>query len=402
MPPLSLEEAQTEILCAARSLETEILPLEMAEGRILATDVWAKTALPPFAQSAMDGYAIRAEDTIQGSGVELQVIGSVAAGHLPQEALRPGTALRIMTGAPLPAGCTAVVKREDTVEAGDRVRITRVLSPGENIIPVGIDIQAGEQLFRKGEMITPSILGLLASLGEAVVPVFRKPRIAILALGDELVEVHEPLSPGKIRVSNLYTIAAQVNRYGGIPLHLGIARDNLADMYQKFVAGQSADLFLTLGGSQRGDYDLVDDFLLAQGGKIIFREVALNYCRSLIFGELWEKPLLGLPGSPIASRVSFEVFVRPLLWKLAGRQSLQKSRISTLLLDRITAPPHRRIVVPLKVFFQEDEWKAIPLFRERAPSSPSLLQANGLVYLAPGQEILPEQKVHVELWESPD
>jgi molybdopterin molybdotransferase len=399
LPPLSLEEAQTQILSAVHPLESETLPLELVAGRILARAIYANTALPSFAHSAMDGYAIRAEDTHTGEEVELRVIGSIAAGQIPQGMLEPGTAIRIMTGAPLPAGCTAVVKMEETTSTSTCVRIRKRLLPGENIIPMGKDIRQGEKLLEAGEMITPSALGLLASLGQSPIPVVKRPRVAVLALGDELIPVHETLAPGKIRVSNLYTIGAQIQRYGGIPLNLGIARDDLHEIRQKLEAEQAADFFVTLGGSQRGDYDLVDDLLVAEKGRILFREVALNYSRSFIFGRLWDKLLFGLPGSPLASRVSFEVFVRPALRKMAGHRTIQCELIPARLTDKVAAQSARRVVVPVKLCYQEGQWRAIPLQRERALSHPPLLQANGLLYLSPHQEILAGEEVFVEPWE---
>ncbi|RMF85125.1 MAG: molybdopterin molybdenumtransferase MoeA [Nitrospinota bacterium] len=400
MSIFTLDEARAAILGAVHPLAPEPVPLPEAEGRILGQVVRAPLSLPPFAQSAMDGYAVRAEDTQGGGEIRLRVIGRIAAGQAPRVKLAPGTAVRIMTGAPLPEGGTAVVKQEETRCRGEYVVFHRRLRPGENIIPRGKDVQEGERLLEAGTLITPSVLGLLASLGLTPVTVVRKPRVAILALGDELCEVHEALKPGQIWVSNLYSIVAQIRRYGGIPLNLGISRDRLAEIRAKLATVPAADVYITIGGSQRGDFDLVDDLLLAEKGEIVFRELAVNYSRSLIFGWLKGKPFFGLPGSPIAARVSFELFVRPALWKLAGRTSWLGEQVWAELALPIPASP-RRVVAPVRLSYRERQWRALPLDRERPPSAPPLFLANGAIYPLPERDLQAGENLLAERWEDP-
>ncbi|MBI3327297.1 MAG: molybdopterin molybdotransferase MoeA [Nitrospinae bacterium] len=260
----SVEEARTIILRAVRRKAPEVIPFTDALARVLAEDVTADSPVPPFAQSAMDGFALRAADALSArpdQPISLQILGTLGAGHLAAWALTPGTAIRIMTGAPLPEGADAVVKREDTEVSAEGVRIFHPARPNDHIIPPGRDIPMGALLLRRGEVLTPGALGLLASLGRTQVRVYQRPQVAVLALGDELVPPEAPLGPGQIRVSNLYAIAASVAKYGGQAHNLGIARDHLDTIQRALAQASDADLLVTLGGSQRGDFDLVDDLL---------------------------------------------------------------------------------------------------------------------------------------------
>ncbi|HID62359.1 MAG TPA: molybdopterin molybdotransferase MoeA, partial [Anaerolineae bacterium] len=313
--------------------EVEILE---ALDRVLAEDVYSDMDIPPFDNSAMDGYAVRAVDTVGASRetpVKLQVIGAVAAGQTTDLVVKPGTAVRIMTGAPLPAGADAVVRFEEAGEGREgRVEIFDQVVARENVRPAGEDVRQGELVLSRGTTLRPQEIGVLASLGRSRIRVTRRPRVAILATGDELVAVDEPLAPGKIHSSNEYANAALVQRYGGIPIRLGIARDDPEDLRARLREGlvQKVDLFITSAGVSVGDYDVVRD-VLAVEGKVHFWQVRMRPGKALAFGEVRGVPLLGLPGNPTAALVSFEQFARPAILKMLGKTQLCQPTVGAIL-----------------------------------------------------------------------
>jgi molybdopterin molybdotransferase len=383
---LTVHNACQVILDTLEPLPTETIPFGDALGRVLAEDVSASTPVPPFALSAMDGFALRTPDTSQATPERprsLRVLGTLGAGHRASWTLSPGTAVRIMTGAPIPEGADAVVKREDTEFDAESVRIFRPVLPGDHIIPVGRDTPQGAILLHAGEVMTGWGIGVCASLGKTRISVYRRPRIGILALGDELVAPHMPMAPGQIRVSNLYAITAAVIKYGGMGVNLGIVGDHLDSIHEVLRRAADVDLLLTLGGSQRGDFDFVDDLLSGERGHIMFRDIAANYVRSMIFGRFGQIPLCGLPGAPIASLVSFEVFVRPALWKLAGRRRFEPVRLEATLGGPLPPTGGRTHFQPVWVEPRPEGLIAIPLHTQKAPHLPVQTLANGLICRPP-------------------
>jgi len=353
MPLLGVEEARKRILTYFRPLEPELIDILDALGRILAEDVFSETDIPPFTNSVMDGYAVRAEDTTGASReqpVGLRVLGDVAAGHRAEYNVVPGTAVRIMTGAPLPPGADAVVRFEETSEAAGKtgrshslIEVFRPVRPGENVRLAGEDVRAGQIVMRGGSTIRPQEVGVLAALGRERVWVYRRPRVAVLATGDELVAIDEPVAPGKIRNSNEYSIAALVLRDGGMPIRLGIARDNLEHLTAKIHAGceQRVDLFLTSAGVSVGDYDLVKT-VLASEGKMDFWQVAIKPGKPLAFGHVRGVPLIGLPGNPAATVVAYEAFARPAILTMQGKQVKDHPTLRAILDEDITNRGGRR------------------------------------------------------------
>jgi molybdopterin molybdotransferase len=296
---IGVEEALEQILSHFSPLPPEAVPILESLGRVAAEGVLSDVNIPPFDNSAMDGYALRAADVAGASAaapVRLAVRETVAAGYVAVRHVEPGTATRIMTGAPLPAGADAVVPYEDTSDV-ERPKEARLAAPstaievrapvrvGDHIRAAGEDIRLHDLVLGAGTVIRPQEIGVLASLGRVMIAVHRRPRVAILATGDELLEVHEPLVPGKIRNSNEYTNWALVTRTGGIPIRLGIARDTREDLTAKIRSGleQGADLFLTSGGVSVGDYDVVKDVLDAEG-HIQFWQVCMKPGKPLAFG----------------------------------------------------------------------------------------------------------------------
>jgi len=412
---MEVDQARHEILSHIRTLEPETVPLLEGLGRVLAEAVQSDEDIPPFANSAMDGYAVRAADVSAaspGSPVSLPVIANLAAGATLEEGLQPQTAIRIMTGAPLPAGADAVVPFEDTdegrqpsAEPANRVQVLKAVRPGDNVRPAGEDVRRGETVLEPGTLLRPQEIGLLASLGHARLSVIRRPRVAVIATGDELVDVGEPLGPGKIRNSNGYSNAAQVLKYGGIPLLLPVARDTMADVTARIEQGlsQGADLFLTSGGVSMGDYDLVKRVLHALG-QIDFWQVRMQPGKPMAFGHLRGVPLLGLPGNPVSAMVVFEQFARPAILKMQGRRYLRKPEIEATLLDDAKAYADR--VRFLRAIVAQDPaggWTARLTGPQGSGILSSMVRANGLAVIPKHPGKLPAgTRVRVQMLDWPE
>lgn len=329
---ISVEQAQGIILKNIPSLkQTDFLEIDSCLGRICALDIKSKENIPPFHNSAMDGFAIRARDSFGASRENpkiLNVIEDLPAGYIARKSLGSNQVIRIMTGAPLPKGADSVVMVEDTkkvtksqgrqVTSKEFVEIFKEVKPGENVRYAGEDVEKGEVVIKKGSILKSGHIGMLASLGYSRVKVFQKPRVAILATGDELVEIKDRLKPGKIRNSNTYSLSAQVIRAGALPILLGIARDKKQEIEEKIKKGLNADMLLVSGGISVGDYDFVKDVLRNLGIVMKFWKVAMRPGKPLAFGMIKKIPVFGLPGNPVSSMVAFEQFVRPALLKMAG------------------------------------------------------------------------------------
>jgi molybdopterin molybdotransferase len=319
---ISVREGQEHILAqVAVPVPPEVLPVTRALGRVLAGDVEAPFDVPPADNSAVDGYAVGSAD-IPGAGThELDVVGDLAAGAVFDGPLRAGQALRIMTGAPVPAGADTVYPQEVVERTGDRVRVGRI-DKGVNVRMRGEDVEAGGIVIERGTVLRPQEIGLITSLGIWQVSVHRRPRVALLSTGDEVVEPGTPRRPGQIYDANRFTLRGSVEQCGGDVLDLGIvpdARDELSARLRE--AAAMADVVLTSGGVSVGVYDLVKD-VLAELGTIDFWQVAMQPGRPLAFGRIGDTTFFGLPGNPVASLLAFMLFVRPALWKLGGRRRL--------------------------------------------------------------------------------
>ena len=411
---ISVEEAYERIMAHFQALEPEEVELLDSLDRVLAEDVYSDIDIPPFANSAMDGYAVRSQDVI-GASVEnpvvLRVIGNLAAGYTINVSLEQGTAVRIMTGAPLPEGSDAVVRFEDTSErlnaraekSKDVVRVFQAVAPGENVRPAGEDVRSGELVLAKGTVIRPSEIGVLASLGRPRVRVVRRPRVAVLATGDELLAIEEPLRPGKIRNSNEYSVAALVLRYGGIPVRLGIARDNVDDLTAKIRDGISrgVDLFLTSAGVSVGDYDIVKEVLAAEG-QMDFWQVRMKPGKPLAFGFVRGVPLIGLPGNPVSSMVSFEQFVRPAILKMQGKTKLRKPTVEAIL-ENDVPNSGRRGFVRVMLARRDGGWTARLTGEQGSGVLTSMVRANGLAIIPETVEFVAAgERVQVQVLDWPE
>jgi len=384
-PMLSVEDALMQILDAFDPLESERVPILESLGRVLAEDVYADVDIPPHDNSSMDGYAVRAADTAgasRKSPSRLIVIGGTPAGYVPEKEVAPGTTICIMTGAPIPPGADAVVKVEDTEAEGEWVRVLAEAEPGQHVRPAGEDVRQGELVLSRGTRIRPQEVGMLAALGQKRVPVAHRPRVAILASGDEVVEIDTPLEPGKIRNSNSYSNAAQVVKYGGEPILLGIAPDRVEKLTEKVHAGlaQDVDLLLTSGGVSVGDFDLVKKVLAAEG-EINFWRVRMKPGKPLAFGRIGETPVLGLPGNPVSVMVSFEMFIRPALLKMQGMTNWERPTVEAVLMEAIEHKDERRHYVRVRVEQREGKYCARLTGGQGSGILSSMVKANGLAII---------------------
>ncbi len=304
---------------ACRQPSSALVPLEAAAGRVLAEAVSADRDYPPFDRATRDGYALRAAD-LSGGAAELALIGEARAGALFDRAVGPGQCVSIMTGAPVPFGADAVVMLEHSRrdEAAGRVRIERKVKPGDNLVKRGAEAAAGSILLPAGQRLGHAEVALLASAGRVSVPVVRRPRVAILPTGDEVVEVDQPPLPHQIRNSNSYSLRVQVAAAGGVPYPIGIAPDEPHRLRQLINQGLGADLLLLSGGVSLGKYDLVEQVLAELGAEFYFDAVAIQPGRPLVFGRARGTFFFGLPGNPLSTMVSFDLFARPALELLAG------------------------------------------------------------------------------------
>lgn len=395
----SVEEALARILAEVAPLEVVEMPLAESLGLVLARDVVAQEDMPPFANSAMDGYALLSQDSQLAGGDEqhparLRVIGSVAAGYVSHAAVTSGTAMRIMTGAPLPPGADSVIQVELTSSEGVNSEWVEVLAPvkeGNNIRPAGEDMRRGQTVLQQGTEIGPWEIGVLATLGWATVPVTRRPRVAILGTGDEVVDVDQPLAPGKIRNSNSYLLEASTKLAGARVHRLGIARDTVESLREKFGEAMHSDLIITTGGVSVGDFDLVKN-IMAEQGAINFWRINMRPGKPVAFGHIGNVPLLGLPGNPVSAAVTFELFGRPVLRKMLGHSRLQRPVIEVVVEDGISERVTRRHYVRAHVERQNGRFVARTTGNQGSNIMTSLLRANAFIIVPEsegGKEIRP-------------
>lgn len=323
---LSVEKARETILTKIPVLPPERVSLENSLGRYLAEDITSTRAIPPCDNSAMDGYAIRTED-VPSVGITLVIDSILPAGVLPSQPMIKGHAVKIMTGAVIPEGADAVVKREETDEDVERVKINKVPQKRENIRFKGEDIGEGQIVITKGSLLGPAQIGVLASIRRPMVQVHQRPVVAVLATGDEIIELGEEAFPQAIISSNSYTLIGLIKATGAIPLYLGIAKDNKADLNAKLASAHKADLILTSGGVSMGDFDLVRTIMHEEGNALEFWTVDMKPGKPLAFGSLCGVPAIGLPGNPVSAMTSFYQFARPAILKMQGSHDILLPRV---------------------------------------------------------------------------
>ena len=393
---ISVNQALEEVLNHVDVLQEEERPILDCLGQVLAEDIYAGIDVPPLDNAAMDGYAVQSLDT-RGASQEsprfLHVIGTISAGSIPEYEVKSGLAVRIMTGAPIPTGADSVVKFEDTdetvqKESPDKIGVLCEAKVGLNVRQAGESIAKGSLVLSKGIVLRPSEVGVLASLGCSKIKVIRRPIVNILATGDEVIDIGQPLPPGKIYNSNTYSLAALVLRYGGIPRISGIASDSEESLVPMFQNEINADMLITIGGVSMGDYDMVKD-VLAKQGEIVFWKVRMKPGKPLAFGRIRGIPHLGLPGNPVSSMVTFELFVRPAMFKMMGKKNLAKPTVEAVLEDSVVNTDGRRFMVRAVVRERDGKYFAKLTGPQGSGILTSMSLANSLV-------IVPEDKVRME------
>jgi molybdopterin molybdotransferase len=379
----TFEEARTCILESVNTLGTEKVELLEALGRVLAEDIVAPWDMPLWNNTAMDGFAVRAGDCKEP--VSLKVAGFLPAGENMVNTLEPGTAVKILTGAPIPPGADAVVPVEEVDDKGDTVFIRGPVKVGDHIRFRGEDVKAGELIMHVGTVIRPYEISMLASFGKLFIPVYRKARVAIISTGDELVEPGEALSPGKIINSNAITVAAAVRQIGGEPVMLGIARDDRESLREKLSEGLNADVLITSAGISAGDRDLVRAVLDELNVKLVFWKIDVKPGRPTAFSLRDGKPVFSLPGNPVSTMITFEEFVRPALLKMMGHKKILKPFVKATLKGAVKKKPGR--VNFLRVSLEKENGKLFA--RSPGDQNTGILKT---MLLAGGIAVLPTEQ----------
>jgi molybdopterin molybdotransferase len=380
----TIEEARSKVLAEAAPTPVEVCPLAKSLGRVLAEDLVAAHDVPPFDNSAMDGYAVIASDTAgcsQDSPATLLLTDTIAAGHEGSIRISKGEAARIMTGAPLPEGADAVVQLEVTREDGDSVLIFEPAKTGNNVRRAGGDVTTGSTVLRAGAVLGPAEIGMAASLGFSVVPAHRLPRVAVVLTGSELVEVGQPLGPGQIHNSNGYALRALCQQLGLEPDVLGIVADDLAATKALMAKGLDYDVLLTSGGVSVGAFDFVKEAQAELGVEQLLWGVAMKPGKPLVFGKRGRTLVFGLPGNPVSAMVSFELFVRPALLALMGHRNTGRPLREATIMEDVESLQERVHVVRVRVWRDGPDWKATTTGDQGSGRMRSMVGANGLVFV---------------------
>lgn len=405
MSMYTVDDALAQILPHFAALPAKRTSIRRVMGRVLAEDVIAELDLPPFPNSSMDGYAVRAADIVGTANTELSVIGDIPAGTFPTLSIAAGQAMRIMTGAPMPDGADTVIPVENTSDESDplnasagkermsaelpaRIRVIAVPQPGEYVRPVGEDIQHGQTVLRAGRVLRAADIGVLAGLGISRVAVIRRPKVAILSTGDELLGVDKPLTPGKIRDMNTYTIGALVQALGARVIWLGIARDNEEDVRQHLerAVEHGVQLILSSAGVSVGAFDVVKSVVELMGA-LDFWKVNMRPGKPLAFGQVRGIPYLGLPGNPVSAMVTFDVFARPAIRRLTGRSA--EADLAEAVIDQPIQSDGRRTYMRVTVERRNGILYARSTGSQSSGVLTSLVNADGLLIIPEGMTDVP-------------
>jgi len=403
-----LEEAREMLLQQLQTPTEEEVCLSEALGRVLSRDIFAPMDGPPFSRSAVDGYAITEEDRDKikkGERLQLKVLEVVGAGYVPQYTQVAGTTIKIMTGVPIPCGAKSVIRYEHVLEDVDSIIVEdngQLLREKENVVLAGEDFTDGECIGKKGERLSPANIGLLAAAGQGKVSVYCIPKVAILSTGDEVVDVYSgSLAPAKIYNSNLYGLAAYCRNAGAYPVLLGNVPDRKKDIAKKIESGlKVADLVITTGGVSVGDYDLVQEAIAMNGADLLFWKVCMKPGSPILAAEKGGKLIIGLSGNPAAASISFELLVKPVLYKLAGQRDYLSPVIEAKLVDDFSkASPQRRFLRG-RLRFKEGQVETVLTGSQETSVLKSMINCNALVDVPAGSgALIAGQKVLVHLLE---
>ena len=379
---IPVEEALAIVLAHTPALGAEDVLLTDALGRVLAEPVRADHDMPPFDRSAMDGYAVRAADVAHAPAT-LEVAAQVRAGQFPTDTLRPGQAVQVMTGAPVPAGATAVQPIEKTraLEGGRKVEVLEPVETGAHISRQGAEVRAGDLVLESGETVTPATVGVLAAVGRGRVRVGRRPTVAVLVTGDELVDVWEQPGRARIRNSNGYAVSAQAAWAGATVRSLGVVPDQADRIAQGVREGFAADVLVVSGGVSAGAFDLVEEVLARFDVGLLFTKVAIKPGAPLVFGRRGDRLVFGLPGNPVSAQVTFDVFVRPALLRMQGARVVSRPVVPVELGEPASNRSGRRYYLPARVRAEGGTLVARPLPTQGSADLVAHARANALVIL---------------------
>ncbi|MDH4116253.1 MAG: molybdopterin molybdotransferase MoeA [Acidimicrobiia bacterium] len=394
MKPLA--EAQRQVLAAVGRLPSGRVPVWSSVGLVLADDVIATQDVPPFPNSAMDGYAVKGADVAAVPTV-LRVLEDVAAGHVGTATVEPGTAVKIMTGAPIPPGADTIVKVEDTEPGDGAVRIMAVTEPGTSVREAGGDVRSGDLVFDTGTRLTPAHLGVLAAIGVAEPTVFRRPRVAVMSTGDEVLAPESPrLAPGQIRDANRPLLTGLLSELGAEVHDYGIVVDDATLLRSTLLrAAEECDVVMTSGGVSMGEYDLVKAVLTELGDIELWR-VAMQPAKPFAFGQIRSTPLFGLPGNPVSVLVAFEQFARPALLSMMGSRLLFRPRLRGVLAHDVHTDPEKTVFLRMNVTEQDGRWVAASAGGQSSNVLSAAANANGFAVVPVGTGSVDEGSV-VEL-----
>jgi molybdopterin molybdotransferase len=385
---ISMENALEIIENHATTVGSEEIAVVDAFERILAEDIEAGFSLPPFCRSPLDGYALRAVDTAEaghGNPVTLRIAQTVYAGCMSTKPLLTGEAVAITTGAPIPEGSDCVIKFEDVDCQGDTITIRSRLGVGENVVPQGEDVVCGERVLGKGANITPAVVGILVSLGKEKVRVFKKPRVGVISIGDELLEVGQPLCPGKIYNSNLYALSIQVREAGGKAFPNETVPDDTTSISQSLNrALEEYDLVITTGGASVGSKDLVREAIGMSGVNILFWKVGMKPGTPAVCGEKDGKLIIGLSGNPSAAMITFLMLVRPIIRSMAGKESGRLPEVSAVMDQPFKKSSSQRRLLRAVVEWKNGRYHAIPAGIQSPGALKSMMFSNALIDIPAG------------------
>jgi len=381
---IPVEKALKTILVNFRPLGLEKINILEARERVIGENIFSPRNIPSADNSAMDGYAVRHADTksaTKDKPLKLKIIEDIPAGKIAIKKIKKGEAARIMTGAVIPEGADSVIRQEDTQKDGRTVTIYITAKKGEHIRFAGEDVRKGELVVKKGSVLRPAHIGMLAASGKAFISVYQKPRVAIMSTGDELVDIKTNPGPGKIVNSNSYSLAAQVLECGGISVMLGIAKDRKTDLQNKFKTALDADLIISSGGVSVGDFDFVKNVMGEIGNAMHFWQVAMRPGKPLAFGAIEGIPLFGLPGNPVSAMVSFEQFVRPSLLKMQGHKKIFRQTVKAVCTEEFQKKAGFRHFIRAIVKKEKDKYVATTTGDQGSGILKSMVMANALIVM---------------------
>ncbi|KMY68086.1 hypothetical protein AAU61_09805 [Desulfocarbo indianensis] len=400
---VSVQEALKIVLTSVSPLGWESISITEAFNRVLYEDIVSDIMIPPLDCSAMDGYALMAKDTRGASAnspIKLKLIGEIQAGALPAGLrVSTGTAIRIMTGAPMPQGADSVLKVEDALEESGHVTIYRETAQRENYRSAGENIQKGDNVLRRGDRLSSADIGILASLNHHKVKAYRQPTVSIISTGDELAGLGQEVRTGQIRDVNAYALYSEIKKYNGLPEYLGIAKDTFNDTKNLFLKALHSDVVISTGGSAMGRYDFINEIYADLDIELLFKWVKVKPGKPCIFGKKGDKLFFGLPGNPVASLTAFIQFVRPALLRLMGAQRVNKPVINACLKDTVRRKPSEKVHL-LRGYFtiENNEFYVTTTGDQKSSIFRSMSQANCLIVFPENTaQITAGEKVAIQL-----